>query len=156
MKPTVKKAGQKRRVTFAPDPAHPYYVTIILDQFPENPIVTEILVREPVRGVSPREVRRLPLATYVQAALAEARKPGAHSRMVEAPKGQPRKGRSTGFYQEIADAYRSLQARGVPHPAKEIARRKRVDPNMVHQWVHVARRHGFLEPPTSAPRKGKR
>jgi transposase len=33
-------------------------------------------------------------------------------------------------------------------PVKEIARRKRVSENTVHQWVHRARKLDFLEPST--------
>jgi hypothetical protein len=75
------------------------------------------------------------------------------ARKVLIPRGRPRRGKAASFYKEIAEAYRKLAADGVP-PVKEIARRKRVSENTVHQWVHRARKLKFLEPsPRSQSRK---
>ena len=67
------------------------------------------------------------------------------ARKVLVPRGRPQRGRSTGFYKEIARAHRqfSLDNRS---PVKAIATRKRVSENTVHQWIHRARKLGFLEP----------
>jgi hypothetical protein len=67
------------------------------------------------------------------------------ARKVLVPRVRPQRGKAASFYKEIADAYRQLAASGVS-PVKEIARRKRVSENTVHQWVHRARKLKFLEP----------
>jgi hypothetical protein len=68
------------------------------------------------------------------------------------PRGRPERGKSVDFYRELGRAYRELELRG-QSPAKAIARGKRVPENTVHQWVHRARRLGFLEP---SPRSKRR
>jgi hypothetical protein len=67
------------------------------------------------------------------------------ARRVLIPKGRPQRGKSARFYSEIAKAHRELAAAGV-NPVKEIAQRKKVPENTVHQWIHRARRLGLLEP----------
>jgi hypothetical protein len=128
--------------------------------------------------VSGRTVQRLPLARIVRAALAAARvaeRPdpsiktevatlfgeydasqgrsweGA-ARKILVPRGRPKRGRSAGFYKEIAEAHKAASMAG-KSPAKEIAKRKRVSENTVHQWIHRARRLGFLEPSPRSKRK---
>jgi hypothetical protein len=71
------------------------------------------------------------------------------ARKVLLPRGKPQPGKSTEFYREIAKAYRELAAEGTgKSPVKEIARRKGVPENTVHQWIHKARKLKFLEPST--------
>jgi hypothetical protein len=75
------------------------------------------------------------------------------ARKAMVPRGRPQRGKSASFYKEIGDAYRNLAASGAS-PVKEIARRKSVSENTVHQWVHRARKLKFLEPsPRSQSRK---
>jgi hypothetical protein len=69
------------------------------------------------------------------------------ARRILVPRGQPRPGKSTEFYKGIAESYRQFAQAGMS-PVKEIARRKRKSENTVHQWVHRARKLGFLEPST--------
>jgi hypothetical protein len=100
--------------------------------------------------ISPREVRRLPLASVVDAALTivdggDPRR--TMDKKLRAPSGRPQRGRSAKFYKEFAEEYRKFKADGFS-PAQEIARRKGVDPNTVHQWAFQARKQGFLEPTT--------
>jgi len=95
-------------------------------------------------------MRRLPLTKIIAAALVVASKPSGYDYRAEAqaataPRGRPERGKSTTFYRELADSYRSFAERG-KSPVKEIARRKRVSENTVHQWVYRARNLGFLEP----------
>jgi hypothetical protein len=73
------------------------------------------------------------------------------ARKILVPRGRPRRGKPD-FYKEIAASYRAFAAMGLS-PVKEIARRKRVSENTVHQWVYRARALGFLEP---SPRSRKR
>jgi hypothetical protein len=113
--------------------------------------------KEP-EAVSAREIRRLPLTAYVEAAVAYITPGGRFEalgrlREIHLPRGLPKRGRSTSFYREIAEAYRRLRAQG-KRPVPEIARRKRVDQNTVHQWVYRARQLGFLDKPLSR-RRGK-
>jgi hypothetical protein len=75
------------------------------------------------------------------------------ARKVLLPRGRPRRGKAASFYKEIATSHRAFAAAGLS-PVKEIARRKRVSENTVHQWVHRARKLKFLEPsPRSQSRK---
>ncbi len=150
-------------VTFTDPVAHPYEVRVTVVGL-EHPVVTEIAVERP-EGVSPRDVRRLPLSMYAQAAVVAWRDWDLDqaAEVLTAPRGRPRGSRSVGFYRDLADFYRSLVRAGVRYPAKEIARRKHVDQNTVHQWVYRARELGFLErlPRTDAhvdppKRRGKR
>jgi hypothetical protein len=57
------------------------------------------------------------------------------------PRGRPKRGRSVKFYCDLLEAARLFERRGLS-PAKEIARGKTgVSENLVHQWLHVARRY---------------
>jgi hypothetical protein len=78
---------------------------------------------------------------------------GETARKILVPRGRPERGKSAAFYKEVADAHRQLSAATGRSPVKEIARRKRVSENTVHQWVHRARQLGFLEP---SPRSRRR
>jgi hypothetical protein len=53
-----------------------------------------------------------------------------------APRGRP--AHNINFYSEIPDAYRAFAVQG-KRPVPGIARRKKVSPNTVHQWVYWAR-----------------
>jgi hypothetical protein len=76
------------------------------------------------------------------------------ARKVLVPRGRPRRGKAASFYKEVANSYRELAYTGTgASPVKEIARRKRVSENTVHQWVHRARKLGFLDP---SPRTKRR
>jgi hypothetical protein len=120
--------------------------------------------RDPL-PVSVRDMKRLPLASYVRAAVALVSAQVAAAEQIErtgepavvdraafdeallrvgAPRGHPQRGRSAAFYKEIADAHRAFSARG-KRPAVEIAKRKGVDRNLVDQWIFRARKMGFLE-----------
>jgi hypothetical protein len=122
------------------------------------------LFAEPLRGLTERELRRLPIATFLRQAqvaaghffaMKDRRRRGeptgeldseqmlADLRRVRAPRGRP--DRSTDFYREIAEFYRAAVAQG-KRPGAEIARRKRVNPNTARVWIHRARKLGFLEP----------
>jgi transposase len=71
------------------------------------------------------------------------------------PRGRPKRGKSVDFYRELAKSYREFELGGLS-PVKEIARRKRVSENTVHQWVHRMRHElGFLEPSPRSKRKEK-
>lgn len=76
------------------------------------------------------------------------------ARQVLVPRGRPQRGKAALFYKEIADSYRELAFTGAS-PVKEIARRKRVSQNTVHQWVHRARKLGFLDPSPRSQSKEK-
>jgi hypothetical protein len=132
--------------------------------------------------VSPRDVQRLPLAGIVRAALAaasaaerrtlETGEPvtsetarvltdqgedwdwAEDARKVLTPHGRPQHGKSAKWYSELADSYRGF-ARAGKSPVKEIATRKRVSENTVHQWVHRAREIGVLEPSPRSKRPGQ-
>jgi hypothetical protein len=57
------------------------------------------------------------------------------------PRGRPKRGRSVKWYCDLLKAARRFEERGLS-PAKEIARGKTgVSENLVHQWLHVARRY---------------
>jgi hypothetical protein len=124
-------------------------------------------------ALSLRELRRLPLQRVVDAARAyvaardedsegtypEFPGPDAPGRTrvrdILLPRGRP--GRTTyndNFYRAIATAYIEFTKRGLS-PAREIAKRKRVDRNTVDQWVHRSRQLGFL-PPAPPRRRAKR
>jgi hypothetical protein len=145
------------------DYAAPYVVTVgfVRD---DAPVPVEITVRRtfPVSDqggfldgaepepLSARDVRRLPLDRLLRAATAAADsgpvESAAEVSKILLPRGRPGGGaRSIAFYREIASAHRQIEQLG-ESPAKAIARRKRVSENTVHQWIHKARLHGFLEP----------
>jgi hypothetical protein len=127
-------------------------------RWPDVPGYEGVPCFEDLPDVSPRDVRRLPLSTYMRVARAvryEETDPDLKGkasreqwlRSIEAasvPRGRP-KMNDTRFYKEIANSYTAFQAQG-RSPAKEIARRKRVSRNLVDQWIYRARQLGFLEP----------
>jgi hypothetical protein len=76
------------------------------------------------------------------------------ARKILVPRGRPERGKSAGFYKDIAVSHRKFAAAG-KSPVKEIARRKRVSENTVHQWVHRARKLKFLEPSPRVKRKDR-
>jgi hypothetical protein len=148
----------------------PYYVGVELIRTEEgtvHPIGVCIRVAAPypfpvdtevdLPPLSGRDLRRLPLGTYLDAAVAWASPPNFVLQHLAdpdtawekvgravAPRGRP--AHNTSFYAEIADAYRTLAVQG-KRPVPEIARRKKVSPNTVHQWVYRARQLGLLEKP---------
>jgi hypothetical protein len=148
----------------------PYFVAVELLRSEEGavqPVGVSVRVAAPhpfpegtdveLPSLSGRDLRRLPLGTYVDAAVAWASHPvfvlgnlanpdEAWERVgrAVAPRGRP--AHNTSFYSEIADAYRALTIQG-KRPVPEIAKRKKVSPNTVHQWVYRARQLGLLEKP---------
>jgi hypothetical protein len=101
--------------------------------------VAEGTVPAPVSAV---DVRGVPFGRVIRAALTAAREPGTIETdeldRILVPRGRPQRGRSVKFYRELLDAARDYEKRGLS-PAKEIARRKGVSENLVHQWLYVAR-----------------
>jgi len=74
------------------------------------------------------------------------------ARKILVPRGRPKHGKSTAYYRDLAGSYRELAKAGYSSPVKEIARRKQVSENTVHQWIHRARHLGFLEPSSRSKR----
>ncbi|MGZ5212352.1 MAG: hypothetical protein ACXWYT_00910 [Actinomycetota bacterium] len=144
---------QVSEVTITESDRHPFTVRLqVVGLIDPPPFVREIAVEDP-DGIQPRQVRDVPIATYVQAAVLAVRDwdlPAA-GRVLSAPRGRPEHG--TDFYRELADFYVTLVRNGEAHPAKEIARRKRVSANSVYQWIYRARELGFLE--RKPTRKGR-
>lgn len=100
-------------------------------------------------AVSAVDLREIPFGRVIRAAITAVRQPDPTDERrdelerILVPRGGPQRGRSVKFYRAIAVAAREFQKRGLS-PAKEIARRNGVSENLVHQWLHVARRqHGF-------------
>jgi len=105
-----------------------------------------------VDPVVPRDVQRMALSIYARAARARVRDPFTEQGRQEfarilMPPGRPERGRGSGFYQEILATARRLEAQGI-RPVPEIARRKKVNANLVHQWLYRARK---LEAENSSP-----
>lgn len=119
----------------------------------EDDLSLELSLEDPV---STRDVRRMPFASLVRQALAveKAWTPEQIAEAVSVPRGRP--GLGTEFYKGIADSYRGFEAQGKPHPAREIAKRKRVPENRVHRWVWVARELGVLEESQYSGKRRKR
>jgi hypothetical protein len=112
--------------------------------------------------VSAAEIRKIPFGRIIRAAITaatsmepfkkgEANDPERllkerHEALerILVPRGRPQRGSSVKFYCELLKAARALEKQGLS-PAKEIAQRKEgVSPNLVHQWLHVARRYERL------------
>jgi hypothetical protein len=96
------------------------------------------------------DVRQIPFGRAIRAAITAASSPQPSDDRSEeldrilVPRGRPRRGKSVKFYCDLLKAARSYEEAGLS-PAKEIARRKEgVSPNLVHQWLHVARRYERL------------
>lgn len=138
--------------TFVEMEARGYWTKVTL--LPDGTPTAIAVERE--EGVSSRDIRRLPMASIIQAAqatLAGARVPLWDSvsyektkrellralGQVKVPRGRPERGRSTKFYLELLESHAQLKAQGLK-PAPEIARRKGVPLNTVHQWLFRARR----------------
>jgi hypothetical protein len=154
----------------------PYEIGVDVDRDGGSPVVVGLTIRRLWRPsdypelphVSARDIQRLPLAQVIKGALVIAADPlpgpdervgTAHdewpprARKVLVPRGQPRKGHSSKWYRELADAWREFERQGLS-PAKEIAKQKGVDVNTVHQWAHRMRYDlGLLEPPPGKKRK---
>lgn len=72
------------------------------------------------------------------------------------PRGKPRRdepAKSTKFYMDILAAHSGLVEQGQASPVKEIARRKGVPANRVHQWLYRARRLASAHPSDSTHSK---
>jgi hypothetical protein len=103
--------------------------------------------------VSTRDIRRLPLERIVNAALVmliQLTKEPADDRMdamaeLLNPATRPTRRNKATFYEAVGQLARRWIADG-KSPAKELARAKNVDTNTAHQWLHKARKLGFLEP----------
>jgi hypothetical protein len=155
----VRRTGEQATVEIEdePDITHGYRVVVQLDLSERPPRVSEITIASEEGSISSREVRRLPLSALKQAAVAAATIAGdrdqfslrdlreARQRLREAmglappmPRGFPARGQSERFYRELLAHARGLEEMGVA-PVADIARRKRVDPNTVRQWLHRAR-----------------
>ncbi len=163
------------------DPGSAYIVDVELYQDPEEvAVVTGLAIRRGVRmkprrsaraGEPPdweegtrfdplraREVLRLPLAKYLKAAEAIVSDPltreGAEKlRRVLVTPERPNRKRGPAFYEELAATYRGLAASG-RSPVQEIGDAKGVSKNTVYQWLHRARKLGFLDSPTPRRRIG--
>jgi hypothetical protein len=109
--------------------------------------------------VSAAEIRKIPFGKIIRAAITAAssmepfKKGEADDpeRILEerhneierilVPRGRPKRGRSVKWYCDLLKAAKRFEERGLS-PAKEIARGKTgVSENLVHQWLHVARRY---------------
>lgn len=108
-----------------------------------------------VEGTQPEplsagDVRGIPFGRVIRAATLVVANPEPsterHDELnrILVPRGRPQRGRSEKFYRDVAAAARACSRNGLS-PAKEIARRKNVSENLVHQWLHVARRRGLFE-----------
>jgi hypothetical protein len=125
-----------------------------------------LLFAEPPTGLSLRDLRRLPLPTFLEAARMlggasfeahrEAKATGQdvsivteelvdRVRRVRAPRGGP-SGRSADFFPKLAAAYRAEVAKGTTNPGATLARRMGADPNLMRAWVFRMRKAGLLEP----------
>ena len=107
--------------------------------------------------VVPRDVQRLPLGRYVRAALAIVNDPFTEDgrrevQRILVPKGRPSRGHGAEFYRDLLATARRLEEQDM-RPVPEIARRKRVSENVVHQWLHRAR---DLEARSSPANEGSR
>ena len=62
--------------------------------------------------------------------------------------GRPRRARKAGrpdrFYAQLAATYTRVVSRGGRHPIKDIAKRRRVEPSTVREWIREARVRGLL------------
>jgi hypothetical protein len=99
-----------------------------------------------------RDVQRLPLTQYTRAAIAiiKSNRPFSteHAERIAKrivaerivmPRGRPSKGVGPEFYLELLAVAKELEKQGI-RPVPEIAKRKRVNQNLVHQWLHRARK----------------
>jgi hypothetical protein len=63
---------------------------------------------------------------------------------LRAEAGKSRRGLPDRFYQEIADEYWELVAKGDPHPIKTMAQARPVDKSRASRWVKEARERGYI------------
>lgn len=156
------RKGRPRRVTIRRrDPVrrrkHPDQLAIVveLDYDQDGPYAVGITVRKDSlagyeggrTGFSGREIQRLPLIRYINAALAFATAEGGPGRQVLAAGAeldQPQPGKRPSLTR-VAREYRRHTKDG-RSPAKEIAAEFGVPVNRVYQWIHEARLAGALEP----------
>lgn len=95
--------------------------------------------------VSAVDLRAIPFGRIIRAATIAVNQPlptdERHDELKRTlvPRGRPKKGRSREWYLSLLAGARKFEKDGLS-PAKEIARRKGVSPNLVYQWLHVARR----------------
>jgi hypothetical protein len=156
------RKGRPRRVTIRRrDPVrrrnHPDHLAIVveLDYDQDGPYAVGVTVRKDSRagykggrtGFSGREIQRLPLIRYINAALAFATAEGGPGKQVLAAGAElvsPRPGSKPSLVW-VAREYRRHTKDG-RSPAKEIAAKLGVPVNRVYQWIHEARLAGTLEP----------
>lgn len=143
----LEEEGWLLDVEIAYDDDGKYYVTgiVVRSGSPTSPSGTQ---QDPwldgeYEPVVPRDVQRLPLTTYQRAALAIVKDPltGEGRREMKeilVPRGRPADQPGPEFYADLLATARELEAQSV-RPVPEIARRKRVTQNVVHQWLHRAR-----------------
>jgi hypothetical protein len=142
------------------DPDSPYYVDVEAYDDEGEIVVTGIAVRSAVRTagtaeldweeadvppVSPRDVRRMPLDTYVRAALAVINDPLTEEGAVKLhralrPRGGPGRGYGSQFYAGILSYHNDLlQRRPDERPIRIIAEEYGVPEPRVRQWLFRAR-----------------
>ena len=72
---------------------------------------------------------------------------------------RPRRARNAGrpdrFYARLAATYAGLVSRGVRHPIKDMAKRRRVEPPTVRDWIREARVRGLLTTGTRGRASGQ-
>jgi hypothetical protein len=125
-----------------------------------RPIVVGIRVNRRPEGkdqrpLSLRELRRLPLATFMEAAregvaanLAGASGHEFGRRVTRARVPRTKSGRKTETdWQRLAAAILDERGRGTLNPGAAVARRMGVDPGTMRVWVHRMRQRGLLPPP---------
>jgi hypothetical protein len=92
--------------------------------------------------VVPRDVARLPLAAYIRTAkafAADQAMPRSEVERVILPRGRPTRGAARQFYADLVRYHDQLLADGDPRPVRTIARLKRVNEKLVHQWLFRGR-----------------
>jgi hypothetical protein len=98
--------------------------------------------------ISPREVRRLPISTCVQWAIAHATDPiGEEGERVQKDALKPKGARAhtSTFYRDLARRFLALQQDPqIDRPVRVLAKERGVKENVVHQWLYRARESGDL------------
>ena len=113
------------RRRFGLEPAGPE-----LEGTPDDPLIPA------VERVSPRDIRRLPVASVLKAAVAYSTWDLRAVNRVLLPRTKTRL--SYRDFEKLADAYRVFERRG-EKPVPAIAERMGVPANRVHQWVRRMR-----------------
>ena len=79
--------------------------------------------------------------------------------MAAPDEGRPRRARKAGrpdrFYAQLAATYTRVVSRGGRHPIKDIAKRRRVEPSTVREWIREARARGLLTTGTRGRASGQ-